>query len=117
MTEGNERYRAVSYDWPRKRADFRKAKKGLVPVGPSAGFRFVTVEPVTVGRYSGKVTSVYSVMSYANSDRASMDVHLSSMAPTSVERAYQKIWGAVKESNRPQRLGGGWPQKCGKNER
>jgi hypothetical protein len=38
------------------------------------------------------------VMRYVNADRAGMDVHVSSMAPTSVERAYHKILGAVKGS-------------------
>ena len=45
-------------------------------------------------------------MSYLNSERAGRDVYLSSMAPTSVDRAYHKIWEAVKESNRPHNLGG-----------
>jgi hypothetical protein len=33
-----------------------------------------------------------------NADRAGRDVHLSSIPPTSVDRAYHKIWGAVKKN-------------------
>ena len=35
-------------------------------------------------------------MRYTKSDRAGGDVHLSAMAPTSMDRAYHKVWEWVK---------------------
>jgi hypothetical protein len=52
--------------------------------------------------------AVWYVTTYANADQTGRDVHLSSMAPTSVERAYHKIWGAVKGRKVIQHLGGPW---------
>jgi len=58
---------------------------------------FVEMETVTVGRYSGKVAPVYSVMRNLNSESASGDLYISSPTPASVNRAYHEIWEPVKK--------------------
>ena len=57
-----EESRLYGTDCQKKSADFSKRAKWFASVWSSAGLRFVEVEPVTVGRYSRKVTRVYSVM-------------------------------------------------------
>jgi hypothetical protein len=86
-----EEIRLYGIDCPKRNESLGKGAKGLALVWSSAGFRFEEGEPVTVDR-SGRTAPLFCfVMRYLNADRAGMDVHLSSMAPTSVERAYHKI--------------------------
>ena len=89
----------VRYRLPRRKSEtLARGRRNLPHVWPLAGFRFVEGESVTVGRYGRRVTPVYSVMRKVNADCAGMNVHLSSMALTSLDRAYHKIRGRVKGS-------------------
>jgi len=64
-----EEVRLSGMHCPKKSWDLGKRAKGLASVMVFG--RFVKVETVTAGRYSRKVTPVYSVMSYLNPDPAS----------------------------------------------
>jgi hypothetical protein len=66
--------RTVRRKYPKKSADFGMNAKSLASI--IVFVKFVELGTLTVGCYSGKVTPVYSVMSYLNSDAASGDVHL-----------------------------------------
>jgi hypothetical protein len=55
------------------------------------------------------LAEVCLLMRNLNSEPVGSDVHIWSPPPSSVDRAYHKIWGAVKGANRPHDLGGRWP--------
>jgi hypothetical protein len=90
----------VRYRLPRRKSEtLARGRRNLPHVWPSAGFRFVEGESVTVGRYGRRVTPVYSVMRTLNSEPASSDVHLWSPAPASVHSGYHKLLEPVKGCN------------------